>query len=509
MRLRRPWGSALSGPALWAAAKARVAQWDRRARDPAKAQLDTLLSHCRTAQDTAFGRAHRLGSVTDHAQFAARVPTRSYAEVAPWLQRMRAGEPDVLWPGRVPYFALSSGTSGTAEQKKHLPISREQIRWQQRAGFDCVARYVAMADDRGFGGGYTLCLWPPGTVEQEGAVRVGSNPGVMSLHLPWLARRHALPDPRIRDLEDCEAKLDRLGDAYLGHDVRSLSGTTCWFSLVFDRVLAATGARSVSEVWPGLKVLFGGGVPSAPYRAGIERRVGRAVAFIDNYNATEGGIFAATDQAGDDGLLVLPDRGVFFEFVPRADVGTPGARRVPLWQVETGVDYAVVVTTASGLFAYELGDCVRFTHLAPHRLVFAGRLRGMLSLTQELTTQRELERAVGRALAEARHVSDAFAAATELPADGASRGRYVVLMELDRRPHDLAGLEALVDRGLCDENRVYRAHRAGDVAILPPRVVCLPSGTFRHVLGLSNVQQKIPRILTAVQRDRLLEHGLP
>ncbi len=507
MRLRRPWGSALSGAALWAASKVRAAQWDAVAKNPERAQLQVLTSLCRTASGTAFGCMHALGAVRSYADFRTLVRCRGYADYEPFLARMRAGEPDVLWPGTVPYFALSSGTSGTAAQKKYLPISYEQIHWQQRAGFDAVARYVAMSGDRTLGGGYTLCLWPPGTVEHQGAVSVGSNPGVMSLHLPRLASRYTLPGPEVRDIEDCATKLTELARRHRGHDVRSLSGTTCWFSLVFEQVLraareAGAPAETVSEVWPNLKVLFGGGVSAAPYRAGIDALMGRRVTLMENYNATEGGIFAVTDREDDEGLLVLPDRGVFFEFIPCGDV-----RRFPLWEVEPGVDYEVVVSTSSGLFAYRLGDCVRFTETFPHRLVFTGRVAGMLSLTQELTTQRELERAVtAAAAAHACAITD-FAAATEMPAGAAGRGRYVVLVELERPVESVRDFERAVDVRLREENLVYGLHRAGDVAILPPRVVVLPAGAlgrFRQAAGVSSLQHKFQRILTHRERDLLL-----
>src|SRR5262249_46890143 len=182
-------------------------------------------------------------------------------------------------------------------------------------------------------------------------------------------------------IDDYDRKLTAIAEAYLDHDVRALSGTTCWFSILFDRVLAAARSRgrragTISEIWPNLRVLLGGGVFAEPYRQIIEERVGRPLPIIDTYNATEGGIFAATDRPDDDSMLMIPDRGVFFEFVPRAQHGKPDAERLSLWNVVPGVDYSVVVTTSSGLFGYYIGDFVRFTSVFPHRLVFAGRASG-------------------------------------------------------------------------------------------------------------------------------------
>lgn len=503
--LRRPPLLFLAGPPLLAAAKLRIAQWGARARNPQSIQLSILRAHCRTAAQTEFGRQHRLGEVQTYRDFCERVPPRTYADYDPLFQRMRRGERDVLWPGLIPYFCQSSGTSGTAAGVKHLPVSFQQIANQQRAGADLLARYLDMSGDYSLVGGYSLSCWPPGIITREGEVGISNNLGVMSHHLPRFARLCSLPDPAIRDIDDCEAKLSAMAAAYLDYDVRSLSGTTCWFTLLFDRLLAEArrrgrAARHVTDIWPNLAVLFGGGVQADPYRPILAARIGRPVVFIDNYNATEGGILAATDPAGQGSLLPLLDRGVFFEFIPRSQIGQPNPTRLPLWQVECNTDYSVVLTTASGLFAYQIGDFVRFTSTFPHRLVFAGRERGVLSLVQELTTSLELERAVLSGVREQPCTIREFGCSTEVRSDGDGRGRYLFFIEFEKPPEDLAAFAVAVDRGLGAENRVYQTHRQGDVAILAPQVIPLQPGTSAQVMRALNIhspQQKFPRILDA------------
>jgi hypothetical protein len=267
-------------------------------------------------------------------------------------------------------------------------------------------------------------------------------------------------------------------------------------------------ARTVSDVWPRLSVLFGGGINAEPYRRIIDDRVGRPTMLVDNYNATEGGIFAATDIPGDDSMLMIPDRGVFFEFVPREEHGKPNPTRVPLWRVERGVDYSVTLTTCSGLFAYAIGDYVRFTSVTPYRMQFAGRASGVLSLTQELTSSIELERAV--AAAGAAHPSTIvdFAAGSEVGFGDSAKGRYLFFVEFDRDPEDLAAFTRAVDAELCNQNRVYREHRSKDAAILPPRMVALGRGAtrkFMEALGQNSVQHKFPRIVDERRRDLLLQ----
>lgn len=504
-------GSAITGPVAWTMARARVAQWDRRARDPKRSQLRALLATCASAATTEFGRQHRLDEVETYEQFRDRVPLRSYADFEPQLQRMRAGERDVLWPGLVRYFGNSSGTSHTRANAKFLPISAEQVRWQQKAGVDCLARYLSIYSDRSFTGGYLLALMPPSNLKREGDVFTASNPGIMQLHAPAYTRAIILPKAAVRDIENYDEKLQAIAEAYLDYDVRALTGTTCWFSILFDRVLAAAKARgrraeTVSDVWPNLRVLLGGGVFAEPYRPIIAERYGRPLPIIDTYNATEGGIFATTDRRDDDAMLMIPDRGVFFEFVPREQHGRPDARRLPLWEVVPGVDYSIVVTTCSGLFGYYIGDFVRFTSVFPHRLVFSGRASGMLSITQELTTQIEIERAVASAQQEVPCSIVDYSAAAEVGSTTTAKGRYLFFVEFDRPPRSLDEFAGAIDRELCVQNRVYREHRSRDVAIVAPKVVPLARGAtarFMEALGHTSVQNKFPRIVDDRRRDLL------
>jgi len=312
-------GGGVLGPLAWTAATARIGTWNHLAtnRDRLReVQLATLRQNCRAAGATEFGKVHRLGEIATHAQLVDRVPLRTYAEFEPYLERMRHGARDVLWPGLIQFFGQSSGSSDTAAQHKFLPISAEQIRWQQKGAFDVVARYVTQVGNARFLGGFSLGLFPPSTLKADGKVNGTNNPGLMQRHIPWPLRSGVLPTPDLRDIPDYDQKLDRMAAAYLDHDVRSLSGTTCWFSVFFDKLLRAAEAKgrrvaNVAELWPNLSVLFGGGINAEPYRAVIEKRVGRPVVLMDNYNATEGGILAVTDRIGQPGMLMVPDRGVF------------------------------------------------------------------------------------------------------------------------------------------------------------------------------------------------------
>jgi GH3 auxin-responsive promoter len=309
-----------------------------------------------------------------------------------------------------------------------------------------------------------------------------------------------------------EEKLGVIAERYLDHDVRAVAGTTCWFTLLFEKVLAAARARgrdvsTVAEIWPNLRVLFGGGVAATPYLPVIRRLLGREdVTLVDTYNATEGGVYAASSFSGAEGMLVLPHRGVFFEFVPLE--ARASNLRVPLWDVEPDRAYSIVVTTASGLYAYELGDIVRFRALHPLRIEFVGRLGGCLSVTQELTTHVEIERAVARAAASCACTTLDFGAAADVGVEGSAKSRYSLFVEFQggEEPSDLRAFAEAFDRALCDQNRVYREHRLGEVALLPPLIVPLARGGARRFLEQvtgGNVQGKFPRIVDDTKKKLL------
>jgi hypothetical protein len=316
-------------------------------------------------------------------------------------------------------------------------------------------------------------------------------------------------------MADYEKKLVAIAERYQDWDVRAVTGTTCWFTLLFDRVLEAANrrgirARHVRDVWPNLRLLLGGGVSAEPYLPVLRRLMGRDdFALVDTYNATEGGIYAATDHVGARGMLMLPHRGTFFEFVPIDARGRANPPRVPLWAVERDVPYSIVVTTVSGLYAYEIGDIVRFPSVDPPRIEFMGRLSGCLSVTQELTTHVEIERAVARAIERVPCRTVDFGAAADVGVEGTAKARYVLFVEFDAgaEPASLDALAAAFDEGLCVENRVYREHRANDVAILAPRVVPLVRGGAKRFLDETtggNVQGKFPRILNDARKAKLL-----
>src|ERR1700733_3518384 len=505
------------GHGLLAFGRARVALWDLALARTEAVQRRALAAIVARGRKTEFGHRFDFPGIGRYEDFAARVPVGDYDSFSPYIDRMRKGERGLLVPEFVLHFGNSSGSSNQGKPK-FLPISETQIRHQIRAGADMLLRYIAWANDSEFTRGYTLGLFPPSTMKQEGPVLVTSNPALMSTRMPFFSKPLYLPDEDIKQIANSDEKLRIIADTYLDWDVRALAGTTCWFTIVFEKVLEAARRRgrnvkTVSDVWPNLCVLLGGGVSAEPYMPILKSLLGRDdLTLIDSYNATEGGLYATSDFSGERGMLMLPHRGTFFEFVPLEQHEDPHAERVPLWRVEAGRSYVIVVTTTSGLYAYKVGDIVRFTTLEPHRIEFMGRLSGCLSVTQELTTHVEIERAVAYAIARVPCRTLDFGAAADVGVDGTAKARYVLFAEFyeGAEPSSLAELAAAFDDGMCKENRVYREHRGGSVAILPPRVVPLVRGGAKRFLDditRGNVQGKFPRILDDTRKTKLLSYA--
>jgi hypothetical protein len=505
------------GKGLLAFAYAKVALWDRALARTEQIQRRTLLSILAHAKETEFGRRFGFRDRMSYEDFVASVPIGDYDSFSPYIDRMRKGERGLLVPEFVLHFGNSSGSSNHGKPK-FLPIAETQIKHQGRAGADMLSRYLAWAKDDVFTKGYTLGLFPPTKMKREGPVLITSNPALMSTRMPLFSRPLYLPNRRIKEIASYEEKLRAIADTYLDWDVRAVAGTTCWFTLVFERLLEAARRRgrrvqTVSQIWPNLRVLIGGGVSAEPYVPVLRSLLGRDdMTLIDSYNATEGGLYATSDFSSTPGMLMMPHRGVFFEFVPLDDQGNSSNRRVPLWAVERDRPYTIVVTTTSGLYAYKVGDIVRFTSLTPHRVEFMGRLSGCLSVTQELTTHVEVERAVAYATNKVPCRTLDFGAAGDVGVEGTAKSRYALFVEFDTgaEPGDIAAFCNAFDEGMCEQNRVYREHRVGDVAILPPRVVPLVAGGAKRFLDeitRGNVQGKFPRILNEEGKARLLAYA--
>jgi len=484
----------------------RLRQVEQALAAPAAAQEQVLLRLVRRAAATEWGRSHGYGRIRSAGDFQRAVPPCPYEAVAPLWHRAFEGARNVAWPGHIRYFALSSGT--TAGLAKALPVSREAIRANLRSGATLVGLCERQAAGLDLAGGRTLYLGGSLALEPRGACWQGDASGIMARHLPRLAWRYRLPEPDVAALTDWEARIEAICQRYLASPVRAVAGLPSWTLIFFRRLLDVARERlgrpvaAVGDVWPELRVFIHFGMAFEPYREQFAELVGRPLATVDTYSSSEGGMNAIQSEQGDPSMQLEVDSGAFYEFVPLGELGSPEPARLTLGEVETDVDYAVLLTTCSGIWAYDVGDVVRFTSLRPPKILVSGRTRLALNTFGEHVIQGELEAAVTAACRASGAAVREFTVAPVLATAAEPRGAHLWLIEFEGPAPPLEAFAARLDTTLAEGNLDYKSHRDRDFGMRPPSLVALEPGTFyawarRH--GQLGGQHKIPRIARSAE----------
>jgi len=486
-------------PLLRGYARRRLAALD--ALDTAATQARQLRRLLRRAQATRFGRAHRFAGIGSVTEYQRQVRLRPYEALwEEWWQPAFPRLAGATWPGRIPWLALSSGTSsGTT---KYIPVSPAMARANRRAALDVLVWHAAGRPDsrvlagRSFvlGGSTALTRLRPG-------VRAGDLSGIAASEVPWWARRRTFPPPHLALIEDWDRKIATLAPLSLAQDIRSLSGTPSWLLLFLERLAALRPdlPRRLDAFYPGLELIVHGGVGFAPYAGRFAAWIGdAAIATREVYAASEGFI-AIQDRGPGEGMRMIPDNGLFYEFVDPAAIGDPRAPRRWIGDVRAGREYALALTSNAGLWSYLLGDIVMLTGTAPPRLLVTGRTSDTLSVAGEHVTGREIDTAIaaaGRAIGA--EVGE-YAAAAHLPGAGARAG-HIFVIEFAEPPAsaDLRRFAAALDATLTRLNADYRAHRQGGYGMLEPEVRLASPGSFAAWMrrrGRIGGQNKVPRVI--------------
>jgi len=485
-------------PLLRAYARRRLATLARE--DAPATQQRQLLALVRRAARTPFGRAHGFAAIRSVAAFQARVPLRRYEDF--WREDWSSGFPHgagATWPGRVPFLALSSGTSsGTT---KYIPVSTDILRSNGRAALDVLVHHLAIRPASRVLGGKSFLLGGSTDLRAEApGIRSGDLSGIAATRVPFWARPYSFPPPDLALIADWDRKLDLLARRSLAEPIRMLSGTPSWLLLLFERLAALRPdrPRRLAALYPELELLVHGGVSFAPYRAAFAAWLAGSGAELREVYAASEGFVAVADRAPGEGMRAILDNGLFLEFVPIGELDAPAPTRHWIGTAEIGVDYALVLSTCAGLWSYVIGDVVRLVDRAPPRLLVVGRTSYFLSAFGEHLSGEEIERAVLEAATAIGTTVAEFAVAAE--AAGA-RGRHVFVVEFAPdapRAERVARFGAAADAALSGLNEDYRAHREGG-QLLPPRVVAARPGTFEawmRARGRLGGQNKVPRVIT-------------
>ena len=449
-----------------------------------------------TAKDTEYGRNHLFGATRSYEDFARNVPVNTYEELKGDIDRMRHGERDVLWPGRVKWYAKSSGT--TNDKSKFIPVSPDGLHdTHYRGGQDCVALYLRnnphsrMFDGKGLilGGSHSPNYNLPGSL-------VGDLSAILIENINPLVNMVRVPKKQTALLSDFEVKRARIARETLGKNVTHLSGVPSWMLSVLSRVMELSGKRHLEEVWPGIEVFFHGGVAFTPYRSQYEQLItSPGMHYMETYNASEG-FFGLQDDPADKSMLLMLDYGVFYEFIPMDEFGSDNSTVVPLWGVETGRNYAMLISTTCGLWRYVLGDTVSFTQTNPYKFIITGRTKCFINAFGEELIVDNAERALAYACDETGAEVTEYTAAPVFM-DGRGKCRHQWLIEFARQPDDDGRFARLLDKRLQELNSDYEAKRFKDITLQHLEVVRARTGLFNdwlRVKGKLGGQHKIPRL---------------
>ena len=452
----------------------------------------TVLSHLiETAGDTEFGRNHAFSSIKGYDDFISQVPVNTYEELKGDIDRMRHGEADILWPGKVKWYAKSSGT--TNDKSKFIPVSPEGLQKIHYAGGrDSVAIYLRnnpksrMFDGKGLilGGSHA----PNYNLKDS---LVGDLSAILIENINPLVNFVRVPKKQTALLSDFEVKRERIAEEAMNKNVTNISGVPSWMLSVLTCMMELTGKTHLEEVWPNIEVFFHGGVAFTPYREQYKRLITSPnMHYMETYNASEG-FFGIQDDPDDKALLLMLDYGVFYEFIPM-DGGDP----VPLWAVETGKNYAMVISTSCGLWRYEIGDTIQFSSTNPYKFIISGRTKHFINAFGEELIVDNAEQGLAYACEQTGAEVLEYTAAPVFM-DEKAKCRHQWLIEFSKRPTDLQQFADLLDKHLQEINSDYEAKRYKDITLQHLEIVEARPNLFNDWLKLRGKlggQHKVPRL---------------
>lgn len=474
----------------------RVRAIRRYATDFESIQRRTLDKLVRQARDTVWGREHDYAAIRDYKDFASRVPVGDYGTLKPYIQRMMQGEKDVLWKGVIRNFAHSSGTS--SDHVKLIPVTPQALRrCHLRGGRDVTASYLHTHPHSKITAGHSLII--SGTYNPDYSTptaRVGDISAIMANAIPPFFRRILgfIPSKDALQITDFQGKIDRVLQQALPQNITSMSGVPDWYLVFLQNATKRKGVQTVEEIWPNLEVFAHGGMSFAPYRTAFQKLFPSGkICYLENYNATEG-FFGVQTDLSDPAMTLMLDYEVFFEFLPLKE--GENARPIPLWEVETDTDYAVIISTSSGLWRYNMEDVLRFTQKAPYKFVLRGRTQQCLNIWGEDLSVQQAEKALADACAQTDACVVEFTVAPSLDMEN-RKCFHQWLIEFSQEPASLPAFEALLEECVQQYDFDYK-HMAsqGDFA-MPLQVIKARPGLFYEWMGAHGKlggQHKVPRL---------------
>ncbi|MFT3741066.1 MAG: GH3 auxin-responsive promoter family protein [Breznakibacter sp.] len=474
----------------------RISQIDFFKQNPMEVQHEMLFSLLKKASGTEVGKDYGFDSITSVKDFQERVPVQDYEGLRPIVERLRQGEKNLLWPGEIKWFAKSSGT--TSSKSKFIPVTANAMEdCHFKGGKDVLAIFNNNFPDNDIFSGKCLTLGGSHQINNfSNDSYYGDLSAILIENLPFWTHFMRTPNQSIALMDEWEAKLEKITEATINENVTSLAGVPSWFLVLIKHVLANTGKTNLLDVWPNLELFIHGGINFTPYREQYKALIPKqGMQYMETYNASEG-FFAIQDDPSCNGMLLMLDYGVFFEFLPTDQVGREYPRVLTLDEVELNVDYALVITTNGGLWRYMIGDTIRFVSKYPFRIIISGRTKLFINAFGEEVIIDNAE----RALQEACTVTGAVVAeytAAPMYMSANDKGCHQWLIEFEKEPESMPLFNEALDSSLQKVNSDYEAKRYKNITLQMPVITMARKGLFFDWLKSHNKlggQNKVPRL---------------
>jgi hypothetical protein len=467
-------------------------------KNPLSLQHSSLEELIFSGRNTEWGKKYGYSEIGNYEQFKAKVPISTYEEIFPYIDRIMHGEQNVLWASPISWFSKSSGT--TNARSKFIPVSKESLEnCHMMGGKDMITLLInnkpetKIFEGKGLSIGGSLSNNP-----LNSSLLLGDVSAVVMKNLPIWAQIIRTPSLDVALMDDWDQKIEKMALETSKENVTSILGVPTWTLVLIEKILEITGKKSILEVWPNFEFLVHGAVAFGPYREMFQNLVfpSSEVRFLEIYNASEGFFAIQDDLSLPDEMLLMLDYGIFYEFIPIGAHGEEVDRVVSLDQVVLGVNYAVLITTNSGLWRYKIGDTVKFTSILPYRIKISGRTKHFINAFGEELIIENAEKAISVACIQTNsEITDYTAAPAYM--EGGKKGSHEWVVEFSKAPKDLRIFVEILDRTLREINSDYDAKRSYDLVLEPPKVLVAPKGTFyawMRARGKLGGQHKVPRL---------------
>lgn len=442
------------------------------------------------AKDTQFGKDHGFSSIKSYTDYAAKVPVRDYEGLKDYVEKVVHGEADVLWPGKPLYFAKTSGTTSGA---KYIPLTKESMPFHIQAARNAILSYVHETGNAGFVNGKMIFLQGSPELDEKHGVKFGRLSGIVAHYVPAYLQKNRMPSWETNIIDDWETKVDAIVNETITEDMSVISGIPSWVQMYFEKLQQKAG-KPVGEIFKNFNLFIYGGVNYEPYRAKFESLIGRRVDSIELFPASEG-FFAYQDSQKESGMLLLLNSGIFYEFIKADEFFTENPRRYTIGEVELGVNYVLIISTNAGLWAYNIGDTVAFTSLAPYRVVVTGRIKHYISAFGEHVIGKEVETALKEASEGTEVRINEFTVAPQInPQSGLPYHEWFI--EFENEPEDMNAFALKIDAAMRNQNVYYDDLIVGNV-LRTVVITKVAGGGFRDYMksiGKLGGQNKLPRL---------------